>query len=110
MTCWAPQATRATGEMLVSLLRALLRFLVPSFRRVVRQLERTRIEVLIMVLIKARLYGGPWDGRTVSINVDDLQNPPALRKFGYSRRGPKGRARLHTYRRAARDPWNNRVW
>jgi hypothetical protein len=63
-----------------------------------------------MVLIKARLYGGPWDGRTVSINVDDVQNPPALRKVGYSRRGPKGRAQLHTYRRAARDPWNSRVW
>lgn len=63
-----------------------------------------------MVLIKARLYGGPWDGQTVSINVDDLQNPPALRKFGDSRRGPKGRAQLHTYRRAARDPWNSRVW
>jgi hypothetical protein len=63
-----------------------------------------------MVLVKARLYGGPWDGRTVTINVDDLQNPPALRRFGYSPQGPKGRAQLHTYRRAARDPWDSRVW
>jgi hypothetical protein len=63
-----------------------------------------------MVLVKARLYGGPWNGRTVSINVDDLQNPPALRRFGYSPQGPKGRAQLHTYRRAARDPWDSRVW
>lgn len=73
-------------------------------------MKAIRIEVLIMVVIKARLYGGPWDGRTVSIDVEDLQNPPALRKFGYSRQGPKGRAQPYTYRRAARDPWNSRVW
>jgi hypothetical protein len=63
-----------------------------------------------MVLIKARLYGGPWDGRTVCIDVNDRQNPPALREFGYSRRDPKAPAQLHTYRRAARDPWNSRLW
>ena len=60
-----------------------------------------------MVLIKARLYGGPWDGRMVSIDVRDGQNPP---EFGALRRDPKSLAPLQIYRRAARDPWDSEVW
>jgi len=63
-----------------------------------------------MVLIKARLYGGPLDGRMVCIDVEDGQNPPELSYFDYSRRDPISVAPLHLYRRAARDPWNSRVW
>jgi hypothetical protein len=63
-----------------------------------------------MVLIRARLYGGPWDGRMVCIDVRDGQNPPEFSDFGYSRRYPKSLAPLRIYRRAARDPWNSQVW
>jgi hypothetical protein len=63
-----------------------------------------------MVLIRARLYGGPWDGRMVCIDVKDGQDPPEFGEFAYSRRDPKSLAPLQIYRRAARDPWNSRVW
>jgi len=63
-----------------------------------------------MVLIRARLYGGPLDGRMLCIEVKDGHNPPEFGDFGYSRRDPKSLASLPIYRRAARDPWNSRVW
>ena len=63
-----------------------------------------------MVLIKARLYGGPWDGRMVRIDVEDAQNPPEFGEVGHPRRDPKSAVCLHIYRRAARDPWNSGVW
>ena len=63
-----------------------------------------------MVLIKARLYGGPWDGRMVSIDVRDGQNPPEFGDFGALRHDAKSLAPLHIYRRAARDPWDSQVW
>jgi hypothetical protein len=63
-----------------------------------------------MVLIKARLYGGPLDGRVVRVDVKDGQNPPEFGGFGYSRQDATSLAPLHLYRRAARDPWNSQVW
>jgi hypothetical protein len=63
-----------------------------------------------MVLIKARLYGGPLHGRMVRIDVKDCQDPPELGEFGYSRQDRISLVPLHRYHRAARDPWNSRVW
>jgi hypothetical protein len=63
-----------------------------------------------MVLIRARLYGGVWDGWMASIDVKDDQDPPEVGHFGYSPRDPGGPAPRQIYRRAARDPWNSRVW
>lgn len=46
----------------------------------------------------------------VYIDARDGQNPPEFGDFGYTRRDLKSLVPLQIYRRAARDPWNSRVW
>jgi hypothetical protein len=63
-----------------------------------------------MAVIKAQLHGGPLDGKTVAINVEDPNNPPELRDIGFKPRRPGAPAVLYTYRRVARNPILSMWW
>jgi hypothetical protein len=63
-----------------------------------------------MPSVRALLHGGPLDGRTVSIDVEDPQDPPVLYELGYTAESLRAQVEFRVYRRAARNPYAGRLW
>ncbi len=63
-----------------------------------------------MPSVRAKLHGGPLDGRVVSIDVEDPQDPPILYELGYTAESLRAQVEFRVYRRAARNPYAGRLW
>ncbi|GAA5179836.1 hypothetical protein GCM10023322_10790 [Rugosimonospora acidiphila] len=60
--------------------------------------------------VRALLHGGPLDGRMVTIDVDDPQDPPILYEVGFFAETLRAQVEFRVYRRAARNPYAGRIW
>jgi hypothetical protein len=63
-----------------------------------------------MATVRALLHGGPLDGRMVSIIVADPADPPVLYEVGYTWGSQRELVEFRTFRRAARNPYAQRIW